>query len=87
MKRAACSSTRADPHRIAARRREPEHRALPGVLAADLGDRELEAVAHALRDRAHDAALLLERLGAVDVELDGGRPDDHSSVAARSSRT
>ncbi len=56
---------------------DSEHGALPGVLPADLRDGDVEAIAQPLHDRAHHAALLLERLRTVDVELDHGGPDDH----------
>ncbi len=57
--------------------RDSEYGALPGVLPADLRHRDVEPIAQPLHDRAHHAALLLERLGSVDVKLDHGGPDDH----------
>src|SRR5262245_66012896 len=64
---------------------QPEHRDLPGVLAAHLRDRDVEAVPDPLRDGADHAALLLQRLGAVDVKLHAGGPDDHSGLRTRTS--
>ena len=67
----------AHPDAIDARGGDSEHGALPGILAADLRDRDVEAIAQPLRDRSHYAAFLLQGLGTVDVELHHGGPDDH----------
>ena len=56
-------------------------------LLPDLGDGEVEAVAHAPADGLHHAALLLEGTRARDLDLDRRGPDDHPSVAGFSSTT
>src|SRR5262249_55128246 len=61
-------------------RRDADHRPLPGVLSADLRRRHVEAIAQPSDPRGDEAALLLERVRAVDVQLDDRRPDDHVSA-------
>src|SRR5688500_408228 len=78
---------RAHARGVQARGRQAERRILPGVLTSDFGHREIELVAHAADDRPHHAALRLERLGSLDVQLDDAGADDHSSVAGFSSST
>src|SRR5262245_46972136 len=72
--------------RVVRHDREPERDPLPRVLPADLRDGDVEPVADALRDGADHAALLLERLRAVDVKLHAGGADDHLALARRRRR-
>ena len=76
---------RAHRRGVRARRGQPEHRILPGVLAADLRDRELNSLRTRRTIERTTPRFALSDWDAVDVQLDDARADDHSSVAGFSS--
>ena len=61
-------------------RDDPKAGALPEVLMLDLGDRHVE-LPETIFDAAQDHSLVLERLGARNVELDGQQTDNHTQCS------
>src|SRR5690349_22621515 len=60
---------------------EREVGALPGVLTADFDEGDVEALAHAVAQLAHDAALLLERVGVLYNDGEATDADVHDVAA------
>jgi len=68
---------------LAARDRDQQRRALPGVLAADLGDHDAHGLGPVLEAPQH-AALLLERMARRDHQREAAHPDVHDGPGAQS---
>ena len=66
--------------------RDADRGPLPLVLVVDLGDRDLEAVAQAVDDRAERGALRLQRPALRDVEVEADRGGVHAAIVAPRAR-
>ena len=69
---------------IVGNNRSCQCRALPQIVIVDLGCRNIEAGAHAVEQRIDDRALVLQRFGTMNVQLQRQYANEHIVKELRS---